>query len=260
MAKPKAKDEKAATQGKPRRDKVAEAEAQLRAYHALGIMVRDRLKEARLDAESLRKLCEETGHGADNIRKSRVFAARYTAGQLDELCGLRTPEGMPLPWRHVRQLLMLPPGEGRDALQRKAAERGWSLEDLTAAIPKKVRREQTRREGGRAFRGPKNQADALRQIVRHGDEWLRRFGSRAWSGDDWLERKSGAAGPGGLKARLAEAQEALRKVRESVAELEGKLKRAEAEAAAGQPAGPAAPRPAPGGAKAGSRASPRRPG
>ena len=124
MAKPKAKDEKASTEGGPRRDKASEAEAQLRAYHALGLMVRDRVKEGRLDADTLQKLSEETGYGADNIRKARVFAARYTAEQLDELCKLRTPEGMPLPWRHVRQLLMLPPGEGRDALAAEGGRAG----------------------------------------------------------------------------------------------------------------------------------------
>ncbi len=114
---------------------------------------------------------------------------------------------MPLPWRHVQQLLKLPPGERRDALQRKAAERGWGLEELAAAIPGKVRRRQTRREGGRPFLRPRTVADGLRRIVRHGDEWLRRYGSKAWSGDDWLRGKVGAAGPGGLKARLAEARE-----------------------------------------------------
>ena len=110
MTRPKAKDAKAVTQGKPRRDKASEAEAQLRADHALGIVVRDRVKEGRLDAETVRRLGEESCHGADNICKARVVAAMYTANQFDELCKLRTPEGMPLPWRHVRQLLMLPPG------------------------------------------------------------------------------------------------------------------------------------------------------
>ena len=105
-----------------------------------------------------------------------------------------------------------------------------------------MRREQTRREGGRAFRGPRNLADGLRQIERHGEEWLRRFGSKAWAADDWLEGKVSAAGPGGLKARLAEAQEALRKVRESVAELEGKLMRVEAEVKDGRPSGSGAVR------------------
>src|SRR4051794_36246836 len=199
MAKPKVKEEKAPAEVGHRRDKVSEAEAQLRAYHALGVMVRDRVKEGRLDAEMIRKLIEETGHGADNIRKARVFAARYTTGQLDELCQLRTPEGMPLAWRHVRQLLMLPPGEERDAVQRKAAEGRWSLEELTAKIPRKVRLKQSRREGGRAFRGPRTLADGLRRIKRHGDDWLRRFGSKAWTDCDWLGRSVGAAGPGGLK-------------------------------------------------------------
>ena len=155
---------------------------------------------------------------------------------------------------------MLPPGEGRDALQRKAAERGWGLEELAAAIPGKVRRRQTRREGGRPFLRPRTVADGLRRIVRHGDEWLRRYGSKAWSGDDWLRGKVGAAGPGGLKARLAEAREVLREVRESVAELEARLKRFEAEMGEGRPAGPAKSRPSPGGAKSGRRPSPRRPG
>ena len=167
---------------------------------------------------------------------------------------------MPLPWRHVQQLLKLPPGEGRDALQRKAAERGWGLEELAAAIPGKVRRRQTRREGGRPFLRPRTVADGLRRIVRHGDEWLRRYGSKAWSGDDWLRGKVGAAGPGGLKARLAEAREVLREVREAVAELEARLKRFEAEMGEDRPAGSAASRPTPGGPKSGRRPSPRRPG
>ena len=55
MARPKAKGEKAPAAGGLRQDKGSEAEAQLRAYHALGVMVRDRVKEGRLDAETLRK-------------------------------------------------------------------------------------------------------------------------------------------------------------------------------------------------------------
>ena len=162
MASPNGKGEKAPRGGAPRRDKASLAEAQLRAYHDLGVKVNARVKEGRLDTVTLQKLTGETGYGADNLRKARVFAAKYSSEQLDELCRLRTPEGMPLPWRLVRQLLMLPPGEDRDRLQRNVAEKGWGLEELVAAIPRKVRRGQTRREGGRAFRGPRSLADALR--------------------------------------------------------------------------------------------------
>ena len=63
MARPKARDEKSPTEGGPRRDKASASEAQLRAYHALGIMVRDRVKEGRLDADTLTKLSEETELG-----------------------------------------------------------------------------------------------------------------------------------------------------------------------------------------------------
>lgn len=88
MARPKAKVEKASTRGGLRRNKASEAEAQLRAYHALGVLVRDRVAVGRLDAETVRRLGAETGYGADNIRKARVFATRYTAEQLDALCWL----------------------------------------------------------------------------------------------------------------------------------------------------------------------------
>ena len=260
MARPKGKDEMTPAEAGPRRDKESEAEAQLRAYHALGRKVLARIKDGPLDAVSLRELDEETGYGFDNIRKARVFAARYTARQLDELSKLRTPEGMPLPWRHVRQLLMLPAGEGREALQRKAAERGWGLEELDAAIPRKVRRKQTRREGGRPFLRPRTVADGLRRIVRHDGEWLRRYGSRAGAGDDWLRGKIGAAGKGGLKARLAEAREVLREVREAAAELEGKLKRFEAEMGEEQRGESSASRSPAGGPKSGRRPVARRPG
>ena len=151
MARSKGKHNKAPAEVGPRRDKESEAEAQLRAYHALGRKVLARIEGGKLDAATLRALDEETGYGLDNIRKARVFARLYTQSQLDVLCALRTPRGMPLPWRHVQQLLKLPPGERRDALQRKAAELGWGLEELAAAIPRKVRRTQTRREGGRPF-------------------------------------------------------------------------------------------------------------
>ncbi len=145
MAKSKIKDEKAPAEVGPRRDKESEAEAQLRAYHALGREVLARIKDGPLDAATLRALHEETGQGFDNLRKARVFARVYTQQQLDALCNLRTLRGMPLPWRHVQQLLKLPPGERRDALQRKAAERGWGLEELAAAIPRKPRPRQALR-------------------------------------------------------------------------------------------------------------------
>ena len=118
MAKSTVKDEKASAEVGPRRDKESEAEAQLRAYHALGRKVLARIKDGKLDVTTLRALHEETGHGFDNLRKARVFARLYTEGQLDQLCALRTPGGMPLPWRYVQQLLKLPPGERRELSYR----------------------------------------------------------------------------------------------------------------------------------------------
>lgn len=234
MARPKAKDQKSPIEGGPRRDK--EAEAQLRSYHALGRKELARIEDGMLDAATLRELHQETGYGLDSIRRARVFARVDTEEQLDDWCALRTSAGVPLSRKHVRQL-MLPPGEGREVSQRKTAKGGWGPEGLVEAIPMRVRRRQTRREGGRPFLGPRTVADGLRRIVRHGDEWLRRHESKAWVGEDRLGGKVGTAGPGGLKARRVEAQEVLRKVRESVAELEARLKRVEADMEDDRPAG-----------------------
>ena len=147
---------------------------------------------------------------------------------------------MPLPWRHVQQLLKLPPGERRDALQRKAAERGWGLEELAAAIPRKREAPAGAARGGPALREAEDggRRAAAGRAVRRGVA-APAYGSKAWSGDDWLGGKVGAAGPGGLKARLAEAREVLREVRRAVDELEARLKRFEAEMGEGRPAGPA---------------------
>jgi hypothetical protein len=230
MAKPKAQGVTAATGRKPRRDKATEAEAELHAYHVLGLKVISRVKDGRLDAQTAQELIAETGYGADTIRKTCVLAVRYSARQLDELCQLRTPAGMPLCWRHVRQLLMLPAGEARDAFQRKVAERGWDLEELIAAVPEKVRRTRLRRDGGRAFRRPKTRSAALEQIQRYGEAWLQRY-RKAWEGFDWHESKPGMAGPGGLGARIAEARQTLKKLNQTAKRLDAQLNKLELEQA-----------------------------
>ena len=97
MARSKVKVEKAPAEAGPRRDKESEAEAQLRAYHALGRKVLARIKDGPLDVATLRELHEETGHGFDNLRKARVFARLYSQGQLDELCACGPPGGCRCP-------------------------------------------------------------------------------------------------------------------------------------------------------------------
>src|SRR5205085_6212301 len=100
------------------------------------------------------------------------------------------------------RLLMVPADRGRAGLQRQAAEKGWGLEDLEAAIPRRVRRARKGRQGGRPFRRPATLAAGLKQVARHGRAWLRRH-RHAWAGDDWLAARAGAAGPGRLAARRA---------------------------------------------------------
>src|SRR4051794_23164165 len=128
MAKSRSKDGKTATEGRPRPDKAVQAEARLRAYHALGQKVLERIAPTgQLDRDTLDQLIAETGHGFSTLDMARIFARAYTPMQLDTLCALRTPRGLPLAWRLVRQLVMIPAGPDRDRLQGMAARHGWTL-------------------------------------------------------------------------------------------------------------------------------------
>ncbi len=61
MARSKANDKSSPPADKPtRRDEISRAEDQLRDDHALGILVRDRVKGGRLDSATLGRIHEET--------------------------------------------------------------------------------------------------------------------------------------------------------------------------------------------------------
>jgi len=62
---------------------------------------------------------EREGLRLDNMQRARQFARSYSEKELDELCWLRTPGGMPLGWGHVRRLVSLPNKAKRSALQRR---------------------------------------------------------------------------------------------------------------------------------------------
>src|SRR4051794_8282660 len=87
---------------KRRPDPATEAESRLRHLHAVGREALARFPVgAAFDPETIREISEREGLRLDNVRRARQFARTYSEKELDDLCRLRNPAGMPLSWGHV---------------------------------------------------------------------------------------------------------------------------------------------------------------
>ena len=120
----------------------------------------------------------------------------------------------------------------RKSLQKRAVEEGWSAERTAAAVRGEIAGG-VLASGGRPLARPTDVRDALRQVGRHGGEWLRRCG--VWSAIDTLIRAKLPAGgePSLVRAEMAETRSVLREVSRASLELEAILRRVERTAASG---------------------------
>src|SRR4051794_2280730 len=212
---------------KKRPDPAEEAESRLRQLHAVRREALARFPVgAAIDPATVHEIAEREGLRHDNMQRARQFARSYSEKELEELCRLRTPAGMPLGWGHVRRLVSIPNKAKRAALQRRAAKEGWTAAQISEAILSEVvgRR---RQNGGRPFAAPRTLGEGLRQVAGRSEEWLRRC-RESWSGEAaWLA--AGAAGSEGeaaresLAARLGEARRVLLEVGRAALELEARL-------------------------------------
>ena len=143
--------------------------AKLRHYHRLG----SQSNQPKNPALTSAKLADNMRLNVSTMRKARAFARLYSTKELDQLCALRRPSGLPLQLGHVLYLLTVEDKKARTALQRQAATEGWTSPELYAEI-RRHHRGGPRRQGGRPVRVPGNVAGCLRKIVVDGGPWLRR--------------------------------------------------------------------------------------
>jgi len=108
------------------------------------------------------EIAARIGRSRDYVDKARKFASTYTKAELDELCRLRRPDGMPLGPRHVIGLLRIKNKRDRKRFQRKAVVEGWSTRQVAAEISKLL---STGGSGGRRPKTPKTVDDALMQVL-----------------------------------------------------------------------------------------------
>lgn len=128
---------------------------------------RARKRYAPIDAES--------PTNSNTLRKNRLFARTYSAGEFKELCDLRREKsGLPLHWGHVVFLLKLADDHKlRSELQNEAALNDWSAAELLAHIKRHCPdlRQETH---GRRLKMPPTSEARMDHMILETERWLSR--------------------------------------------------------------------------------------
>lgn len=153
-------------------------ERKLRQHYALGMQAI--AAQAKRNV-STRDFAESRGLSEHTIRKLKAFARSYNQRELDQLCALRRPNGLPLHWGYVGYLLAADSAatkagkhgqEERERLAMLAAKKNWTAPELYAAIRQKF----CRKGGhGRSMVLSDDLETAVRKVQDEGRVWLRRW-------------------------------------------------------------------------------------
>jgi hypothetical protein len=151
-----------------------QAVKELRNYYQLGLEVLDADRKnpnkRTYSKHVSQDFADRLGVGRDYVDKARQFASSYTEAQLEELCSLRRPDGLPLGRRHAVALLSVKDKRQRRSLQRRAAEEGWGTRRLGEEI---TVLQGSGSSGGRRPRGPDSVEDAVAQVIKMCERWGR---------------------------------------------------------------------------------------
>ena len=157
--------------------KAARIEQRVRDHHAIGQLA-NKLQAKR----NISTTVFAAKHGIDpgTLRRSKQFAELYSAktgtggsgmSELDEICNLRRPNGLPLHWGFLPYLMTVKGSRKRRQMAAKAAAQGWSPARLHAEI----RQLEGRSKGhGRKVELPTTPVEGLLHILREGRLWLAR--------------------------------------------------------------------------------------
>lgn len=156
-----------------RRDREVTPSAQARAERMVG-KIRTLYElgiRANTDDRPTRDWAEREQLTEHTMRRARKFAREFTAEQLDRLCGLRRPNGLPLQWNHVVYLLTVENPAERLQWAEKAAKLGWTAPVLHGHI----KASRGARVGhGRTIQLPRTLEEGLEQLARDADLWIKR--------------------------------------------------------------------------------------
>ena len=210
-----------ATRAKAVRAEVAAAIQAIRDYWVLGRSCLDEVPERggygeKVFADLARQMREADPPGKwseTKVRKACQFAREgegYSRRHLDDLCKLLRDHDRAIGTAFIGLFVTVSWQEGREDLQRRCVEEGWSKHRLQAAIKKLLG---PRRYGGRHRRVGPDVADALVQLDGMADSWER-----------WL--RFAAEKDGRRKSLLDRLPETVRKEAASVGRAMRRLRKA----------------------------------
>lgn len=189
----------------------------IRDFYNLGVAFQEVTGGERSPAGTAEALAGEHQYSQVAIYKARQFAKLYSPEELKELCSLKSPDGKPLGIGHVYELIQVKKKSDRKKLQTLVAKHGWSSRKL-----KEVRKHklgyQVATNVGRKPRRAANSDEALLQLARHADQWVR-----------WADALSSHEGDQTAEFTLnelpASVRDKLKVATEAIKDLAGTLER-----------------------------------
>ncbi len=144
--------------------KIREIEKDVRAWYLRGQQALGLSGEgAKKVGQAMQSLGTEVGTNPATLRRARQFARLFNETQLEALLKLRTPEGLPLGWSHVQELISIKTKAERDRMQKRAAKEAWTVRRLKAEVQRLEGGK--RSEGGRKFALPQAPEERLGRLA-----------------------------------------------------------------------------------------------
>ncbi len=201
--------------------------ANLLAYYRLGQTVRAWMKKKKDTsiAAACRAVARRRKVDPSHASSAYYFAERYDAQAFRELAQLRLPNGQPLAASHLLKVISFKDKATGLAWLKRAAEHGWSAEQLAEHIQRAKRASSpgsAQGQGvGRGLKRPRTLEQGLDGIALQTTRWVKRW-RLLWQPDaEWWQVK--AANPreaSNLEQRRQEVLRALGDLRRAVTRLE----------------------------------------
>jgi hypothetical protein len=172
--------------------------------------------------KTIKDLARRVGCNETKVRKAWQFARRYTGDALDELCRSLRRHRPHFGTAHVGILVTVPDRRTRKELQRGCVREDWSARWLQFQVWNRLG---LRRQGGRRPRVDGEAEPLLRRLDALAGTWLRLCDA---AGGHRPEVRGGRSVlqklPGAMKWHVEQVTDAMRELREAVADRLGRKK------------------------------------